>query len=170
MYFQRHVPRQVLLAFFALLLAHLNGPSHAFSLAPASTCFAPVLMHTRGDLAGLYSAASAFRFSTGASCVLRRGPKVWHLRPTGASVPALHQISMSSAGGGNEHGTGGLDKLGLPKSVQNEMQGLSQEEQNMILGAVGLSPLAPNDKKRTNKKNSRQSGAGSGKCVLAKSQ
>ena len=41
---------------------------------------------------------------------------------------------------GDEQDTTGLENLGLPKSVMNEMQTLSVEEQNMILGAVGLAP------------------------------
>jgi hypothetical protein len=61
---------------------------------------------------------------------------------------------------GSKTGPNSLDDLGLPKSVVSEIQGLSAEEQNMILGAVGLSPS-----KKRKQKQSRHSGAGTGETA-----
>jgi hypothetical protein len=66
---------------------------------------------------------------------------------------------------GDQEGGEALAKTGLPKSVISEMKGLSIEEQNMILGAVGLSPAQGKQNKAQKSKNGRLTGAGSGETA-----
>ena len=71
-------------------------------------------------------------------------------------------LVMRAVGGSSDAGDPyRLDDLGLPSSVKNELSGLSTEEQNMILSAVGISPGKRAAKKRKSK-SGRSTGAGSG--------
>jgi hypothetical protein len=71
------------------------------------------------------------------------------------------QLSRS----GDQEGGEALAKTGLPKSVISEMKGLSIEEQNMILGAVGLAPAQGKQNKAKKSKHGRLTGAGSGETA-----
>jgi len=83
----------------------------------------------------------------------RRVPALTIMHLSGRRKTSVHDP-------GSEAGAINLDDLGLPKTVKSEIQGLSIEEQNMILGAVGLAPT------RTRKqKQARRTGAGTGETA-----
>jgi hypothetical protein len=142
-----------------LMLAHMLCPSHAFSVwlpdasmlesVRPSMLVQPFIIvdRTRRDVpAALQSASPVHSRSS-----------LWGLSSPGRTRAVGLSLRMS-ADSSSEKGPGNSDRLGLPKSVQSELSALSAEEQNMILGVVGLAPQKSSKKKKA--KSGRNTGAG----------